>query len=139
MQEAVKFQNALWWIASIAVSVLCCSVLFILFASYLVEVKADVRDNNIRLNVIEQREDRILAEIEMIHKHDIMVAPAAAPTSAPSEGTSPPATPTEMTPAPSVVTPPATETPTTTMPAPMTPPTAPTSPVTVPTSPNEAK
>jgi|GEM_PF-5919706 hypothetical protein len=69
-----KIQIVLWWITSIATSVLCCAVLFILFANYLVDVRASVRDNNERINIVQEREDRILAEIELIRKHTVLQA-----------------------------------------------------------------
>ncbi len=75
---SAKIQTALWWITSIAVSVVCCSILFVLFASYLVEVKASVKDSAERISIIEEREGRILSEIEMIRKR-VVVQPASAP------------------------------------------------------------
>jgi hypothetical protein len=91
MEETTKFKNALWWIASIAVSVLCCSVLFILFASYLVEVKTDIRDTNMRLNTVERREDRILVELETLRKHDMPAQAATAPVVPDAQGIAVPA------------------------------------------------
>ena len=82
MEENAQTKNTLWWITSIAISVVCCSVLFILFASYLVEVKADLRDNMTRINIVEERENRILAEIEMMSRR---ANAAAASTPAASE------------------------------------------------------
>jgi hypothetical protein len=67
-QEPPKTQNVAWWIASIAISVVFCSVQFVLFASYLVELKNDLRDTTLRINAIEEREDRILTSIEQIGK-----------------------------------------------------------------------
>ncbi len=63
-----KTQNILWWIASIATSVLCCSVLFILFAGYINDIKTSLELTGAQISVIRAREDKILAEIEMIHK-----------------------------------------------------------------------
>jgi hypothetical protein len=75
---SAKVQIALWWITSIAASVLCCSVLFVLFASHLVDIRGMVEDTNHRIGIIEAREDRILAEIEMIRKHTVFQANKAA-------------------------------------------------------------
>src|ERR1700679_2124398 len=72
IDSPAKLQNTLWWITSIAISVVCCSVLFILFASYLVELETDLKDNNLRINAVEEREDRILAELEMIRNHAVL-------------------------------------------------------------------
>ncbi len=69
MELTTKVEIALWWITSIAVSVLCCSVLFVLFASHLVDVREMVQDASVRIDLISAREDRILAELELIRKH----------------------------------------------------------------------
>ncbi|MDE1900885.1 MAG: hypothetical protein KGI37_04470 [Alphaproteobacteria bacterium] len=107
--EDSKMQNALWWIASIAVSVLCCSILFVLFAGYLVEVKQDIKESDMRINAIEEREDTILANIEALRKHDAGAvtavpadnaagSPAAVPEAAPSVTSAPaPAAPAAVT------------------------------------------
>ncbi|MFA4994803.1 MAG: hypothetical protein WC521_05820 [Bdellovibrionales bacterium] len=75
-----KVQVALWWITSIAASVLCCSVLFVLFATHLVDIRGMVKDTNDRISIIEAREERILAEIELIRKRAVFqpVQPTAA-------------------------------------------------------------
>jgi hypothetical protein len=68
---AARFQNTVWWITSIAISVVCCSVLFILFASYVAEIKNDIRETSLRINSIEQREDAILTDVEIMNKRAI--------------------------------------------------------------------
>jgi hypothetical protein len=80
-----KIQHTLWWIASIATSVLCCSALFVLFASYLVDVKIGIKENNERISVVEDREDKILTEIGLIRKHAVFQ------TAQPAVATQPPA------------------------------------------------
>lgn len=64
-----KGEGVFWWIASIATAVLCCAVLFVLFASYIVDIKAAIVDTGERINLVQQRDDRILAEIEMLRKN----------------------------------------------------------------------
>lgn len=83
---SAKVQVALWWITSIAVSVLCCSIIFVLFASYFVDVKAAVKESSDRINIIEDREDTILLELDMIRKHAVFqpAQPAAAAVQAPA-------------------------------------------------------
>ncbi len=111
MSECVKPQNVFWWIASIAVSVLCCAVLFILFASTLCDVKTSIKNNEDNIALIQQREDRILAEIEMLRKNT-QAAPAqpadpsapAAPDSSANGGTTP-ATATPLSAIPTTVAP----------------------------------
>jgi type IV secretory pathway VirJ component len=77
-----KIQNTLWWIASIATSVLCCAALFVLFASYLMDVKTGIKENNERISIIEDREDRILTEIGLIRKHAVFQSTQQTPPSA---------------------------------------------------------
>ena len=109
-----KFQNTLWWITSIAVSVVCCATLFVLFASYLVEMKASMQENEMRIEMLEGREKNILVEIQALRKQITPVAvtaPVAAaplPTAAAPEGnavmvpvTSAPAVAPEAAPTPS--------------------------------------
>jgi uncharacterized membrane protein len=72
----VKIQSLLWWVSSIAVSVLCCSMLFVVFASYMVEIKASVQNNNVRIESVEAREDKIIFELDALQKR---IAPVAAP------------------------------------------------------------
>lgn len=103
-----KIQNAVWWITSIATAVVCCAIIFVLFASYFVDIREDIREGNLRINSIEEREDRILAEIEMIRKHGI--APLVAPSQPAAETPAAPgvtegapgseAAPTSLAPAP---------------------------------------
>jgi hypothetical protein len=73
-----RVQNAVWWITSIATAVVCCSILFVLFASYFVDLRDDIRSNFVRLNLIEEREDKILAELESFRKRGF-VGEAATP------------------------------------------------------------
>ena len=90
-EVSTKIQVAIWWITSIAVSVLCCSILFVLFASYLVEVKEAGEENQVRIKTVEERESRILEEIELLRKHVVVQAPAAVTSSGIPVSASPPA------------------------------------------------
>jgi hypothetical protein len=69
--SSARAQATFWWIASIAAAVLCCAIWFVLFANYLVDVKVALKDNAERINIIQEREDRILTEIELIRKHAV--------------------------------------------------------------------
>ncbi len=139
MSESVKPQNFFWWIASIAVSVLCCAVLFVVFAVYLCDVKSSIKANEDNIALIQQREDRILAEIELLRKNS-QISPTQDSSASPAPdstagGGTPPALP-EAAPAnavpPTVA--PAPVVPTTVAPAPVVPTTvAPSASVTVPT------
>ncbi len=66
-----KVQVVLWWITSIAASVLCCSVLFVYFATHLVVIRGMVKDTNDNIAIMQAREERILSEIEIIRKRAV--------------------------------------------------------------------
>ncbi len=86
--KAPKSQAIAWWIASIAMSVLCCSILFVLFAGYIVDIKQTIENATSRIEVIKDREDRILNEIENIRRHVILLK-SAEKTNDPREAEAP--------------------------------------------------
>ncbi len=86
----VKIQSLLWWVSSIAVSVLCCSTLFIVFASYMVDIKATVQNNDARIASIEAREDKILFELDALQKRIAPLPPAAPVAVLPATPVTPP-------------------------------------------------
>jgi hypothetical protein len=90
--DNAKYKNAFWWITSIAISVLCCSILFVLFASYLVDLKADIRDDMIHINTIEARQAEVLTQIEMLSKR--LPPPQTQTAVAPTTDAAPVETPT---------------------------------------------
>jgi hypothetical protein len=93
VEEQSKIRNATSWITSIAISVLCCSILFVLFASYLVDLKADIRDDMMHINAVEERQNQILANIEAMSKRLPPPAAAAIAITAPATDATAPATP----------------------------------------------
>jgi len=92
VEEQSKIRNATSWITSIAISVLCCSILFVLFASYLVDLKADIRDDMMHINAVEERQNQILANIEAMSKRLPPAAAAAISITAPASDATTPAT-----------------------------------------------
>jgi hypothetical protein len=98
-EENPQSKNTIWWIISIATSVVCCSILFVLFASYLVDVKADIQDNTMRIHAMEERQDRILTNIEILSKRGVapgvpqpgaaILAPAPTSEAAPATNLAP--------------------------------------------------
>lgn len=64
--EDPRLKTALWWITSIAIAVVCCSSLFVLFANYLVDMKAELRDVNARLSILEERANNASATIDLL-------------------------------------------------------------------------
>lgn len=64
--EDPRLQSALWWITSIAIAVVCCSSLFVLFANYVGDIKSDLREINARLSIVEDRGNTIYASLELL-------------------------------------------------------------------------
>jgi len=65
-------QATIQWIISLAISVICCAVLFIVFAGYLLDVHNSVSLNTIRLEVLQERQNQLSSEIDYI-RHPIPV------------------------------------------------------------------
>jgi hypothetical protein len=105
--------NVSWWITSLAISVTCCAVLFVIFANYFVTINKSLADANIRLTAMEADESQLLVEVQSLH-HVItanataasapaaapaMMAPAPAAVMAPAPTMAPAATPAPTAPA----------------------------------------
>lgn len=73
-------QYLLWWITSIATSVVCCSILFVVFAGYLTRVKEDIITNRVRIEMIEQRLNRIGEMDAMRHAAPPPTSPLGTPS-----------------------------------------------------------
>lgn len=80
-----RVQVALWWITSIAASVLCCSILFVFFATHLVDIRGMVKDTNDNIGIIKAREERILAEVELIRKRAVFQPVQASANQGPAD------------------------------------------------------
>ena len=79
-----------WWISSLAISVVCCSVLFVVFAGYIFDLKEGIAVEKIRIDMMNERMNQIDAEIENVRHHSsvqqiqIIPMPAGTPVEAPS-------------------------------------------------------
>jgi hypothetical protein len=94
-------QTIMWWISSLASSVVCCAVLFVVFAGYFVEVKQNIEASKVQLDTIDQRLTVMTAEMEAMRRHmpvSASVAPAspAPAAAAPIAVTPPTAAPTTI-------------------------------------------
>ncbi len=67
-------QVMIQWIASLAISILCCAVLFIVFARYIVQIHEQGKLTEMRLELMQEQNNRILEELLSLKK--TMVAPA---------------------------------------------------------------
>jgi hypothetical protein len=115
MPNDPRNQSTSWWIISLAMSVTCCAVLFVVFASYLVDLNKSFAILSVRLDMMEQRLNRFEVDYEyykgrntiqqvQIVPNDAPLAlpaatpPAKAPASAPAASSPTPAAQTTTTP-----------------------------------------
>lgn len=86
MSNASK-QNTAWWISSLAISVVCCAILFVVFASYLVDVKEDLALTRMRFDMVDQRLSTLTSEMENLYRRtsvqQIQVIPSNSPVQLP--------------------------------------------------------
>ncbi len=80
MHETKTGQNTLWWITSLAISVVCCAVLFVVFASYLFDIKESVAILKDRYDIVSHRMDMMNMEVENLRRRNtvqqIQILPA---------------------------------------------------------------
>ncbi|MDX2028675.1 MAG: hypothetical protein SFW62_08570 [Alphaproteobacteria bacterium] len=116
--------NTSMWITSLAISVTCCAILFVVFAGYLTDIKQNIATGNARLEQMAAHQDALLLEIQSLHRslttqgaatNAAPVATAPSPAVTPEAPVVPaanplaptPAVPADAAPAVPVVTPPA--------------------------------
>ncbi|MBV8549270.1 MAG: hypothetical protein JO126_07430 [Alphaproteobacteria bacterium] len=100
------------WIPSLAVSIVCCSVLFVVFADYLADVKESISGAQARVELLERRTNQLRLDISLMSKRlppppvaatpavpDVAATPAAAPAADATAPAAPTAVPTTITPA----------------------------------------
>lgn len=56
------------WITSIAISVVCCAVLFVVFAGYIVDLNTSIKLMTVRLEVSQENQVQLLTEIGSLRK-----------------------------------------------------------------------
>jgi hypothetical protein len=64
----LKMQVVTSWIASLATSVVCCSVLFVVFAGYLTDIKKSIAAEDMRLVQIVLTQQKMLGEVQSMHR-----------------------------------------------------------------------
>jgi hypothetical protein len=72
--------NTYWWITSLAISVVCCAILFVVFASYLFQMKEDLAVQKVHSDITESRLNEITLEIQILNRRStvqqIQIIPA---------------------------------------------------------------
>ena len=68
METDQKTQLIISWIISLAMSVVCCSILFVVFANYLNDIKKSISTENMQLAQMALNEERLLSEIQVLRR-----------------------------------------------------------------------
>ena len=105
--EQKTTKNLVSWITSLAISITCCAVLFVIFAGYLADINKSIAIENIRLEEMAEHESQLLAEIQYIRRANPAAAQAGQPPAiAPGSVSTTPTEPngTTVTPMPTVQT-----------------------------------
>jgi sensor histidine kinase regulating citrate/malate metabolism len=68
METDQKTQLIISWIISLAMSVVCCSILFVVFANYLNDIKKSIATENMQLAQMALNEERLLSEIQVLRR-----------------------------------------------------------------------
>lgn len=94
--KTLQAQIVAQWITSLAISVVCCAVLFIVFAGYIVDLHDTTNLLTVKLEVLQERHNQLASELTLIKRPTVVQitgAPAQAPAAAPSPdaATTPPA------------------------------------------------
>ncbi|HAX92320.1 MAG TPA: hypothetical protein DCY07_09025 [Rhodospirillaceae bacterium] len=56
------------WITSLAVSIICCAVLFIIFAGYIVQLHDETNLLSLKVSLLDDRNGRLAAEIDFLRR-----------------------------------------------------------------------
>lgn len=123
--KTLQTQIVAQWITSLAISVICCAILFIVFAGYIVQLHETTNLLTIKVELLQERNTQLSNEMTMMRKGPVVQINGVAPgtlTVTPQANviTTPPAPdaqPPQM-PAPAMVQPAATPQPVPTPPAP---------------------
>lgn len=67
------------WITSIAISVICCAVLFIVFAGYIVDLNSAINLVSVRLEVAQEKYANLYSEVETLKKTLVLQAEGVTP------------------------------------------------------------
>lgn len=53
-----------WWITSLAISVTCCAIMFVIFAGYVADIRKEIAAQDARIEELGQQESMLLSEID---------------------------------------------------------------------------
>ncbi|MFA6279848.1 MAG: hypothetical protein WC612_03525 [Bdellovibrionales bacterium] len=67
------------WITSLAISVICCAILFIVFAGYIVRLHDTTNLLSLKVELLKERNDNMAYEISMLRKGPVVQINGVAP------------------------------------------------------------
>lgn len=70
--KALQAQIVAQWITSLAISVVCCAVLFIVFAGYIVELHDTTNLLTVKLEVLQERHNQLNSEITLMKRPTVV-------------------------------------------------------------------
>ncbi len=68
------------WITSLAISVICCAILFIVFAGYIVRIHDETNLLSLRVELLKERHDSMSHEISILRKGPVVQINGVSPS-----------------------------------------------------------
>ena len=68
LDEMPRSNSTAQWIISLAISVVCCACLFVVLAFYITDQHIMVSSVSLRMDLLQQRQDRLSNEIELLRR-----------------------------------------------------------------------
>ena len=92
--ENGKNANTSQWIVSLAISIVCCAGLFVIFAGYLMQLHDQSSVTTVRLEALQERQNQLSMQIDAIrHPITIIQSPSGQMQVAPQNPAAPQAAP----------------------------------------------
>lgn len=70
--KSLQAQIIAQWITSLAISVVCCAVLFIVFAGYIVELHDTTNLLSVKLEVLQERHNQLTSEVTLMKRPTVV-------------------------------------------------------------------
>lgn len=67
-QKAIHSQFIGQWITSLAISVICCAILFVVFAGYIVQLHEKANMAGVRIEVLQEKYNQVVADIAALRR-----------------------------------------------------------------------
>lgn len=69
---SMQTQVVAQWITSLAISVVCCAVLFIVFAGYIVQLHESTNLMEVRIEVLQEKQNQLTTELASIRRAPVV-------------------------------------------------------------------